>query len=120
MRFSTRTLSLALLLTFVSVGCVFSTAIADSPTADASTAKIFTKSYRLADMPVWTEGGTTFNPAILVAYLKSSVKPSDWNADSRMAPYPKQKCLVVSTTAANHDSIAEVLESLRTDIKVRQ
>ena len=120
MRFSARTLSLALLLTFVVGGYVFSTAIADGPTAVASTSKVFTKTYRLADMPVWTEGGTSFNPAILVAYLKSSVKPNDWNAGSRMAPYPTQKSLVVSTTAANHDAITELLESLRTAMKVRQ
>ena len=76
--------------------------------ADAD--KVYPMSYQLTDLPVWSQNGKTFNPAILMAYLKASVDAA-WETSSKMAPY--KSSLVIATTSTNHDRIAELLEDLR-------
>ncbi|WP_372721647.1 hypothetical protein [Novipirellula sp.] len=73
--------------------------------------KVHPRTYRLADLPVWSQDGKTFNATILMAYLKASVDPNAWGKASTMAPYTE--CLVISTNSANHDAIHDVIEQLR-------
>ncbi|TWU10340.1 hypothetical protein Pla52o_57140 [Novipirellula galeiformis] len=77
--------------------------------------KVFPVSHRLNDLPVWNQDGKTFNPMILMAYLKASADTAGWGKTSTMAPYPPEKpsVLVISTTSADHDLIADALKRLR-------
>jgi len=90
--------------------------VAADTIADAE--KVHPRTYRLADLPVWSQDGKTFNATILMAYLKASVDPNAWGNASTMAPYtlttaPYTECLVISTNSANHDAIHDVIEQLR-------
>ncbi len=76
---------------------------------------IQTRVYKVSDLPVWT-AEKHFDPSVLILLIQASVSPSDWKparGDSRMAPYPQNASLVISTGPENHDKIVELLESMR-------
>ena len=83
---------------------------ADDVVADAD--KVYPVSYRLTDLPVWSQDGKMASATLLMAYLKSNAA---WGKSSTMAPYPREKpsALVVSTTRADHKLIADALDRLR-------
>lgn len=82
----------------------------DVVVADAD--KVYPMSYRLADLPVWSQDGKMASATLLMAYLKDNAA---WGKSSAMGPYPRNKpsALVVSTTNANHELIADALNRLR-------
>ena len=93
----------------VSIGLTSSVAAGTDSVAD----KVYPMSYRLGDLPVWSRDGGTFDPAILMAYMKASVDPTAWGAGSTMAAFAEQSSLVVSTTSQNHNAIHDLLKGLR-------
>ncbi|WP_044303732.1 hypothetical protein [Rhodopirellula sallentina] len=79
----------------------------------ADAVKVYPMTYRLTDLPVWSQDGKTFDPTILMAYIKTSVDTNAWGKSSTMAPFASKSSLVISTTSANHDLILTALERLR-------
>ncbi len=112
MRLTFPLLLVVVLLAVVVVGKPFAVASADESVAVA-TADNVVVSYRIADLPVWSEGGETFAPAILMTHLKASVAPDSWGKTSRMASSSKSRSLVISTTRENHKIIQNTLQALR-------
>lgn len=76
--------------------------------ADAD--KVYPMSYRLNDLPVWTQDGKTFNTMALIAYLKTLV---DAAGETSLTIAPYESSLVVATTSANHARIQKLLRALR-------
>ena len=107
---------LLLSVTSLSFVATFATAADADPVSESC--NVFTKTYRLADMPVWSSDGRVFNPIILMAHLKATVDSGAWGSTSQMRPYGGEDCLVISTSAENHDSIATALESLRAQVNI--
>jgi hypothetical protein len=87
--------------------------VAADTAAIADADKVYPMSYRLTDLPVWSQDGKTFDPTILMAYIKTSVDTNAWGNSSTMASFPKNSSLVIATTSANHDLIADALKRLR-------
>lgn len=112
MRFSNLIVAATIVL---AVGFTFTHQLSSTLAADdavvADADNVYPVSYRLTDLPVWSQDGKTFNPTILMAYLKATVDADAWNTVSTMAPY--KSCLVIATTSANHDRIKNVLGDLR-------
>ena len=83
---------------------------------EAKTTKpIETRVYKVADLPVWTSE-KKYDPAVLMRLIQASVSPSDWapkRGESKMAPYPQNASLIISTRPENHDKIVDLLESMR-------
>ncbi len=76
---------------------------------------LVTRSYRTADLPIWTEGGKGFDHSILIALIRANIGDDAWDESHSIAPYPQSVSLVVSTTKENHDVIAKTLDQLRMD-----
>lgn len=76
---------------------------------------IETRVYKVADLPVWTSE-KKYDPAVLMRLIQASVAPSDWapkRGESKMAPYPHNASLIISTRPGSHDKIVDLLESMR-------
>ncbi len=86
----------------------------DAP-AVAVDAKVYPVNYRIGDLALYTKDGS-FNPVVMIHFIENSIAPETWEArggPSTMAPYPQNNSLVISTTSANHDALAEALSKLR-------
>lgn len=82
---------------------------------DRSDAK-FTIVYSVADLAVWRqvkEGAPEFAPSLLIAYIQSTVSPESWTEDQEIRPFVANASLVISQTRANHERIAELLQTFR-------
>lgn len=81
--------------------------------------KPYVLAYNISDLPVWSKGGD-FAPEILMSMIVQTIDPASWEGlggPSTMAPYEKRSALVISTTAANHEAIANSLEALRRHLR---
>ncbi|GAA5511272.1 hypothetical protein [Novipirellula caenicola] len=83
--------------------------------AAAQNTKVYTVTYRLEDLPVWSKDGH-FDYKLICMLIHSSISPKSWEAlggPSTMAPYPQNFSLVVSTTSDNHDALSALFKQLR-------
>jgi hypothetical protein len=86
-----------------------------SDAAERKTNALVTKSYRTADLPIWTASGKGFDHSILIALIKANIGEDAWDDSHSIAPYPQHVSLVVSTTKENHDVIGRTLDQFRID-----
>ena len=86
-----------------------------SDAAERQAETLVTRSYRTADLPIWTEGGKEFDHSILIALIKANIGEDAWDDSHSIAPYAQNVSLVVSTTMTNHDVIGKTLDQLRID-----
>ena len=105
-------IAIVLAATFAAVQSLPTSVAADTaPLSDAG--KVYPMAYRLTDLPVWSQDGKTFDPMILMAYIKASVDTNAWGTSSTMAPFAENSSVVISTNSANHKAIQDVLKQLR-------
>lgn len=77
------------------------------------------RTYALKGFPVWSADGKKFDASILIALIKSKVIPGQWDDDrNKILPYAERIALVISTTQAAHEAIADILEELRQNLKL--
>ena len=115
MKFSRTMFAATLVLVSLAAGYRFSQANADETTDIAGTSDTYVTVYRITDMPVWSADGKTFNPAILIAYIKASDGSDSWGDATTLRSYPEKQSLIVSGTRANHESVHAALKLLRHD-----
>lgn len=109
MRYSTPVAAIALVVVLAFTGGV-PTSVA---VGESREAKVYPRTYRIMDLPVYSLGGERFEPSFLMAYLKANVDPASWDGRSMMAPYPQNRALVISTTNENHEAIKKILDRFR-------
>lgn len=73
------------------------------------------KTYSVKDLPVWSENGTKFDASILVALLKATVTPGQWDGKNSIVPLAENGSLVINATQEAHEAIAASLAELRKD-----
>ena len=108
-------LGLGLLFCFALTQETLPEASAADDVSESQNTKVYPKTYRLEDLPVWSKDGS-YNPKLMIMLIESSISPKSWEAlggPSSMAPYPQNASLVVSTTSDNHDALSDVLKQLR-------
>lgn len=93
----------------VTVGLTNSVASDANDAVDAG--KVYPVSYRISDLPIWSQDGKTFNPSILIAYVNASSDTNGSHAGLIMAPSAKKSCVVIATTSKSHDLIADLLDN---------
>jgi hypothetical protein len=81
-----------------------------------SSPPVYLITYAVADLPVWRNKGDKspeFAPEVLTTYLRATVDPKSWKKGADIRPFTKQAALVIAQTQANHEKIADALESFR-------
>ena len=105
----------AILLVAILLGALVSAATAQYPGRQKDGPAIITRVYKISDLPVFSVS-KSFEPKLLLTLIQKTVSPRDWepgSGHSTLASYPQNHSLIVSTTAANHDQIVELIEGLR-------
>ena len=80
---------------------------------------LYPLTYNVSDLPVWRNKGKAapeFAPEMLMKYLRATIEPQSWSSGAdgaEMKPIVRTASLVISQTAANHEKIAEVIDSFR-------
>lgn len=88
--------------------------VRELPTSDAAEqVKVYPKTYRVSDLPIWTEDGSSIDVSVLRAYLEATVDPASWGKTSQMSLYPKNLSLVIFTTEENHAAIHDIFKRFR-------
>ncbi|TWU18404.1 hypothetical protein [Allorhodopirellula heiligendammensis] len=108
-------IGLALLLTAALAAFCLLTPRVSAGGAAADRERIHPRTYRVADLAVWSKDGQ-FQPKMMMSFIQASVEPKGWEAkggQSTMAPYVQNASLVIATTAETHDKIAKFLEQYR-------
>lgn len=103
-----------LLATVLGAFCLLTPRVSASNAA-ANSARTFTMTYRIGDLPVWTKDGQ-FQPNVLMHSIQSLVAPKGWEANggpSTMAPHPQDGSLMISTTQETHQKIQNLLDRYR-------
>lgn len=75
--------------------------------AAGNSGRSLVKTYRIADLPVWTKDGQ-FEPKFLIHSIRCSVDPESWEANggkSTMGAFLEENSLVISTTRETHRRI---------------
>jgi hypothetical protein len=77
--------------------------------------KVYPVIYNVPDMPVWenTKSKPMFAPRVLTALIRAKVDPPSWNRAAEIRVLADKAGLVIAQTRANHEQIADLLESLR-------
>lgn len=71
------------------------------------------KVYAVSDLPVWSKGGTKFDPSLLIRLLRSSVTDGMWNEKSSIVANAEGHSLVVNANPEAHQVITAELVKLR-------
>jgi flagellar basal body L-ring protein FlgH len=74
--------------------------------------------HNIADLPVWRSQGMSaprFAPEVLVAHVRSVVDPASWDSGAEIRSIEDKASLVIRQTQANHEKIADLLQSFRKD-----
>ena len=102
------------------VAALLSARVATSePAEDTTEIKLLSCIYTISDLPVWRTDGErqrTFDPSLLIAYIKKSISDTSWEHGAAIRKYDDPKfpnSIIAAQTETNHDQIREIIDRFR-------